>query len=74
VKAECENLRNHVLAEVQLFQQLLDEYHEECETGLKQAFYRKIVGSLDISSNFAAFKRGVIRNNAELLELFGGAM
>jgi hypothetical protein len=71
LKAECENLRNRVLAEIQSFQQLLDGYEEEYETGVKQAFYRKITESLDRSSNFAAFKRGIIRNNTALLELFG---
>jgi hypothetical protein len=73
-KAECENLRKQVLAEVQLFQELLDGYQEEYESGLKLAFCRKITGSLGRSSNFAAFKRGIIRNNTELLELFGKAI
>jgi hypothetical protein len=74
LKAECENLRNRVLAEVQSFQQLLDGYLEEYDIGLKQAFHRKITGSLERSSNFAAFKRGIIRNNKGLVELFGGSI
>jgi hypothetical protein len=74
LKAECENLRNRVLSELQLFQQMIDGYQEEHDMKLRQAFYRKIIESLKPSSNFAAFKRGIIRNNTTLLELFGEAI
>jgi hypothetical protein len=74
LNAECENLRNQVLSELQLFQQMIEEYREEHDMGLKQAFYRKITESLMRSSNFAAFKREMIRNSTKLLELFGKAI
>jgi hypothetical protein len=74
LQAECENLRRHILAELQIFQQLLDECPEESDEGLKQAYQRKITGSIDRASNFAAFKRHLIRNNKNLFALFGEAI
>ncbi|MDR2193913.1 MAG: HNH endonuclease [Treponema sp.] len=70
LKYECKNLRAHVLAEVQTFQQLLDGYFEENDTALKEAFQRKISESISRASNFASFKRGIIKNNDTLFALF----
>jgi hypothetical protein len=72
LRVECENLRNHVLVEVQTFQQLLDEYQEETDMELKQAFQRKIAVCLMLSSNFASFKRGLVKNDTKLFEIFSG--
>jgi hypothetical protein len=42
LKAECGNLRRHILDEIQMFQQLLDEFAEESDKGLKYAFQKKL--------------------------------
>ena len=68
---ECSNLRNeHLMPNIRLFYQFIRNYHEEPELGYKNTICKEI----ERSSAFAAFKRKIIRDDPELLEIFANAL
>ncbi len=70
-KIEAANLRNKLLYEIRQFQQALVDYFEDTNNEEDREHYlRKIRGHLNRGSNFTAFKRCIVRENARLRDEF----
>jgi hypothetical protein len=67
---ECAHLRNKISASVARFIQYIKDYREEPDIGYDAIIKKEI----SRSSEFAAFKRGIIRNDAELTVRFAEAL
>jgi hypothetical protein len=69
---EAANIRNALLKEVMKFQEnLVDYFKVTNDADDKDALQRKIKNQLHPGSNFAPFKRWIIRENPELMAEFG---
>lgn len=71
LKAECDNLRNQVQKELLDFQEKLKNYFDEYDMELKEDFKKAIIRMILRRSQFAAFKRKIIRDNPSLFKEFG---
>ena len=68
---ECSNLRNeHLMPNLRLFYQYIHNYHEEPDLGYADIISKEI----DRSSIFAAFKRKIVRDDAELSIVFAESL
>jgi uncharacterized protein (TIGR02646 family) len=74
MRDECIDLRSDIREAVRSFNDLLTGYASETDAGLKSAFAALIKKTISRKSPFAAFKRGIIRNNPALLSEFGAAL
>lgn len=69
---ECENLREFLVEEVSQFIEKLKDYFSEDSTECKQVrILSEIKKGISRKSAFSAFKRGIIRRNKNLLDIFG---
>ena len=64
---ECAELRNEISVCIARFLQYIEDYRNEPDIGYDVIIKKEI----SRASEFAAFKRGIIRNNAELSTKFG---
>ncbi len=71
---ECTNLRNKVSKCVRDFLQYVKGYHDEPDTKLRDLIAKKITKEISRSSEFAAFKRKIVRDDAELSVKFATAL
>jgi len=70
-KIECSNLRNeHLMPNIRRFFQYLNGHREEPELGYEKIIIKEIARS----SAFAAFKRGMVRNDPELSIMFADSL
>jgi hypothetical protein len=69
-KIEAENLVEELLREIKKFQKMLQKW-VEASLEEKTELRNWIMGHLDASSNFTAFKRWIIRDNEVLMAEFG---
>jgi hypothetical protein len=70
----CQNLREHITDEIKNFYQAITEYSDETDTALKQNFRSLIIDKISRSSTFAAFKRDIVRQDADLIRDFKEAL
>ena len=71
LNAECIDLRRNVFKEVFNFQQAVMDYEKEKDPNTKKGFVNAIRRMVARSSPFAAFKRGMIRENTLYMQKFG---
>lgn len=69
-KLECQNLKNKISNELLWFRQKLDEYQTDPSDRKKGM----IENDLSDKALFAAFKRGIIRNEAKLSAIFASSV
>jgi hypothetical protein len=63
---ECTNLKNKIMKEIVTFRQYIRGYKEEPDLG----YERFIAEEISRNSAFAAFKRGLVRNDPETAGIF----
>lgn len=69
---ESANIRSILIKEIQHFQNLLTRHYEDSiEDQFKSSYKRLIIESLSRTTNFAAFKRWIIRDNGDYMVDFG---
>jgi hypothetical protein len=68
------NLRNRVIKELVGFQSTIDRWSSETDDALRDSYWIDIQTTIQRSAPFAAFKRGIVRNSAELRYEFGDAL
>ena len=74
MRDECVELRKDIRKTLRNFSDLLTYHAGETDARLKSAFKNLIKANIDRGSPFAAFKRGIIRNNPNLFSEFGEAL
>ena len=71
-KIESANLRSHLLKEIRNFQAILFDFFDDTFSPDERAEKRNsIIRHLGPASNFTAFKRWIVRDNALLFDEFG---
>jgi hypothetical protein len=69
-KAECANLRNAISNCIVRFCRFIEDYREEPDIGYDAIIEKEIARA----SEFAAFKRKIVRDDAELSVAFAAAL
>jgi hypothetical protein len=70
-KLESESIRDALADEIAHFLKYLRKHRKEYDEKAKKRYCRKIEKHLNNASPFTAFKRQIIKDNAELFENFG---
>jgi hypothetical protein len=73
-KAECANLRNAISENIYTFRQYIKNYNDEPDGQFRNFIKEKIKNEIARSSAFAAFKRKIIRDDADLSVTFAAAL
>ena len=64
------HLKNKISSQINVFLMYIKQYQEEPNSG----DYDNIIEEISLESEFAAFKRQIIRDNDELIEVFKEAL